>query len=118
MPGAVVGARVCWRANVWGVSPLRGAGLLRCASSRIQRPSVSTLAGGHPSRNTARPAMPAGMTTAARSRARGSRALLPSRIRERGPLGELTGLQVAALRSLRRRSDRHPGHAPSPEPGR
>jgi len=24
-----------------GVSPLRGAGLLRCASSRCQRPSVS-----------------------------------------------------------------------------
>ena len=30
-----------------------------------------------------RPAVPAGMTTAARSRARGSRALLPSRVRER-----------------------------------
>lgn len=33
-----------------GVSPLRGAGLLRCASSRCQRPSVSPLPGCHPSR--------------------------------------------------------------------
>lgn len=33
-----------------GVSPLRGAGLLRCASSRCQRPSVSPLSGCHPSR--------------------------------------------------------------------
>ena len=36
-----------------GVSPLRGAGLLRCASSRCQRPSVSPLTGGHPSRRLA-----------------------------------------------------------------
>ena len=42
-----------------GVSPLRGAGLLRCASSRCQRPSVSPLSGCHPSRNTVRPAEPA-----------------------------------------------------------
>ena len=42
-----------------GVSPLRGAGLLRYASSRCQRPSVSPLTGFHPGRNTARPAMPA-----------------------------------------------------------
>ena len=48
-----------------------------------------------------RPAVPAGMTTAARSRARGSRALFPSRVRERGPLDELADLQVAALRSVR-----------------
>ena len=48
-----------------------------------------------------RPAMPARMTTATRSRARGSRALFPSRVRERGPLDELTGLQVAALLSVR-----------------
>jgi len=33
-----------------GVSPLRGAGLLRCASSRCQTPSVSPLSGCHPSR--------------------------------------------------------------------
>lgn len=33
-----------------GVSPRRGAGLLRCASSRCQRPSVSPLSGCHPSR--------------------------------------------------------------------
>lgn len=33
-----------------GVSPLRGTGLLRCASSRCQRPSVSPLTGRHPSR--------------------------------------------------------------------
>ena len=42
-----------------GVSPLRGAGLLRCASSRCQRPSVSSLTGYRPSRNTVRPAVPA-----------------------------------------------------------
>ncbi len=36
-----------------GVSPLRGAGLLRCASSRCQRPSVSPLTGGHPLRELA-----------------------------------------------------------------
>ena len=35
-----------------GVSPLRGAGLLRCASSRWQRPSVSPLTGVHPSRES------------------------------------------------------------------
>ena len=126
-----------------GVSPLRGARLLRCASSRCQRPSVSPLTGGHPSRGLAatlrarwragcrrtaawgiagalanasdqgcafiampnsqvRPAVPAGMTTAARSRARGSQAIFPSRVRERGPLDELTGRSVhaASLRSL------------------
>jgi hypothetical protein len=42
-----------------------------------------------------------GHTTAARSRARGSRARFPSRVRERGPLDELTGLQVAAPCSAR-----------------
>ena len=42
-----------------GVSPLRGAGLLRYASSRCQRPSVSPLTGCHPYRNTVRPALPA-----------------------------------------------------------
>jgi len=42
-----------------GVSPLRGAGLLRCASSRCRRPSISLLTGCHPSRNTIRPALPA-----------------------------------------------------------
>lgn len=51
----VVVIRLCCR----GVSPLRGAGLLRCASSRCQRPSVSTLSGCHPSRNTVTPAVPA-----------------------------------------------------------
>ena len=111
--------------------PLRGAGPLRCASSRCQKPSASPLraaipyAGSPPPpprtrrragrrrtvalwpcrcarqcsdqgcallamRNShARPAMPAGMTTAARSRARGSRAWFSSRVRERGPLDEL-----------------------------
>jgi hypothetical protein len=42
-----------------GVYPLRAAGLLRCASSRCQRPSVSPLTGCHPSRNTVGPAVPA-----------------------------------------------------------
>ena len=78
--GVAGGVFAMW---VWtmglGVSPLRGAGLLRCASSRCQRPSVSPLTGGHPSRNTVRPALAAGMTTAALSRARGSRAWVPSR---------------------------------------
>ena len=41
---------------------------------------------------------------AALSRALGSRALSPSRVRERGPLGELTGLQVAALGAAPARS--------------
>ena len=41
------------------------------------------------------------MTTAARSRARGSRALLPSRVRERGPLDELTGVSFTPLRFVR-----------------
>jgi hypothetical protein len=40
-----------------GVSPLRGAGLLRCASSRCPRPSVSPLSGSHPSRKTVGPAV-------------------------------------------------------------
>ena len=48
-----------------------------------------------------RPAAPAGMTTAARSRARGSRALCPSRVRERGPLDELTGVPFTRLRLVR-----------------
>ena len=42
-----------------------------------------------------------GMTTAARSRARGLRALFPSRVRERGPLDELTGVPLTSLRSVR-----------------
>ena len=128
-----------------GVSPLRGAGLLRCASSRCQRPIVSPLTGGHLSRGLAatlcarsragcrrtaaqgpgrcvrrcsdqgcafiampnsqvRPAMPAGMTTAACSRARGSRAWFPSRVRERGPLDELTGVPFTSLRCTPTRS--------------
>ena len=39
-------------AGLSSVSPLRGAGLLRFASSRCQRPSVSPLTGGHPSRES------------------------------------------------------------------
>ena len=120
------------------MSPLRGAGLLCCASSRSRladgRPSL-TRARHHPPCSLARrvvpdggprgpcrcarqgsdqgcafiamhntmvrPAMPAEMTTAARSRARGSRALFPSRVRDRGPLDELTGLPLTPLRSVR-----------------
>jgi hypothetical protein len=41
-----------------GVSPLRGAGPLRCAS-RHRGTGVSTLTGCRPSRNTFRPALPA-----------------------------------------------------------
>ena len=125
-----------------GVSPLRGAGLLRCASSRRQRPSGSPLraaiphAGSPPPsalagaqgvaglrraapgrcarqhsdqgcafiampKGHARPAAPAELTTAARSRARGSRAWFPSRVRERGPLDELTGVPFTPLRFVR-----------------
>jgi hypothetical protein len=128
-----------------GVSPLRGAGLLRCASSRCQRPSVSPLRAAIPHAGSplpsalagaqgvaglrrvapgrcarqcsdqgcafiampnsqVRPAMPAGMTTAALSRAQGSRALFPSRVRERGPLDELTGVPVTSLRCTPTRS--------------
>ena len=43
---------------VLGVSSLRGAGLLRCASSR-RGTGVSPLTGCHPSRDTVRPAVPA-----------------------------------------------------------
>ena len=151
----------------FGVSPPCGAGLLRCPSSRCQRPSVSplraaiphaaspppsALAGaqgvaglrrGAPGRcarqcsdqgcafiamqnSQVRLAVPAGMTTSARSRARGSRALFPSRVRERGPLDELTrcsraARHFAALRSAPQAApvpDRHPGHPPCPMPGR
>ena len=130
------------QAKGFGVSPLCGAGLLRYASSRCQRPSVSPLTGGHPSRALAatlrarwraewrrtaaqgpgrcarqcsdqgwafiampnsqvRPAIPAGITTAALSRARGSRAFTPSRVRERGPPDELTGVPFTPLRFVR-----------------
>jgi hypothetical protein len=41
-----------------GRAPLRGAGPLRCASSR-RGTGVSPLTGCHPSRNTVRPAEPA-----------------------------------------------------------
>ena len=54
-----------------GRVPAARAGLLRCASSPRPEAGVSTLTGGHPSRNTFRPALPARLTTAARSRARG-----------------------------------------------
>ena len=43
-------ALLCRASRGLGVSPLCGAGLLRCASSRCQRPSVSPMEGCHPSR--------------------------------------------------------------------
>jgi hypothetical protein len=43
--GGVVDARSRW---AWASPRWRGAGLLRCASSRCQRPSVSPLTGFHP----------------------------------------------------------------------
>jgi len=57
---------------------------------------------------------------AALSRARGSRALFPSRCAWARPAWRTDRLagRCAALRSVRRRPDRHPGHPPSPEPGR
>ena len=83
-----------------GVSPLRGAGLLRFASRRRQRPSVSPLTGGHPSRKSVSPAEPAGTRRPFPVPGdRGPRFLHAAR--ERGPLGALTGLQVAALRFAR-----------------
>jgi hypothetical protein len=53
--------RWCWRCQVsvgLGVSPQRGAGPSRCASSH-RGTGVSTLTGCRPSRNTVRPAVPA-----------------------------------------------------------
>lgn len=58
----------------------RSAGPGRCAARRDSvSAGVSTLTGCRFSRNTVRPAVPEWMTTAALSRARGSRALVPSR---------------------------------------
>jgi len=56
---------------------------------------------------------PAGMTTAVRSRARGSRAWFPSRVRERGPLAELTGVPLTPLRFVRCTSDRSSPRTPA-----
>ena len=127
--------------------------LLRRASSRCQRPSVSPLraviphAGSPPpSAVAARRVTPdcgpgalpvrspmqrsrlrlhrdaeqpgqagcaGGMTTAARSRARGSRALFPSRVRERGPLDELTGVPLTPLRFVCCTPARSPPRSPA-----
>ena len=79
-----------------GVSPLRGAGLLRCASSH-RGTGVSPL-DGLPSLTRTRPGRRCRLRhAAALSRARGSRALLRHAARDRRPLGDRTGLQVAAL---------------------
>ena len=43
--------------NLSGVSPLRGAGLLRCASSRCQRPTVSPLRAAIPHAGSPPPAL-------------------------------------------------------------
>ena len=52
--GAVMKAIIAGRVDRGpGVSPLRGAGLLRCASSRWRGPSVSPLSGCHPLRGLA-----------------------------------------------------------------
>ena len=48
------------------------------------------------------PVEPAGITTAARSRARGPQALFRSRLRERGPLDELTVVPFTPLHFVRR----------------
>ena len=95
---ATVDAEGAWPLEDSGAPLLRTAGLLRCASSRRPAAIVSPLTGGHPSRNAVRPALPAGITTAARSRARGSRAFTPSRVRERGPLDELAVVPFTPLR--------------------
>lgn len=58
----VVSVRSAWTA---GVSPLCGAGLLRCASSRWHRPSVSPLSVCHPSRGLAAKLHAAGVQLAA-----------------------------------------------------
>ncbi len=75
----LVGEFVVHLVGALGVSPLRGAGLLRCASRHRPVAGVSTLTGGHSSRNTVRPAVPDGMMAAALSRARELRAFFPSR---------------------------------------
>jgi hypothetical protein len=92
--GLAATLRARWRAGCRRTAA-RGAWPVRSPMQRsrlrlhrkVKQPGQAGGAGGH--------------TTAARSRARGSRALFPSRVRERGPLDELTGLQVAALRSAR-----------------
>ena len=142
------------------VSPLRGAGLLRCASSRCQRPSVSPLRAAIPHAGSPPPsalagaqgvaglrpaALPVrspmqrsrlrlhrdaeqpesgrrcrrGMTTAARSRARGSRALDSFTLRVNdGPLDELTGAALTALRFVRCAPARSSPRSPAtPEAG-
>ena len=150
-----------------GVSPLRGAGLLRLRVEPLSKAQRLAPSGGHPSRGLAvtlrarwragrrrtaalrawpvrspmqrsrlrlhrdaeqpgQAGCAGGMTTAVRSRARGSRAFFPSRVRERGPLDELTrcsraARHFAALRSAPQAApvpDRNPGHPPCPMPGR
>ncbi len=79
-----------------------GAGLRRGAPGQCARQCSDQGCAFIAMRNSrGMPAVPAGMTTAARSRARGSRAWFPSRVRERGPLDELTGVPFTPLRFVR-----------------
>ena len=104
-----------------GGAGLRPFGTCRCA----RRCSDQGCAFIAMQNSQVRPAAPAELSTAARSRARGSRALFPSRVRERGPLDELprcsrAARHFAALRSAPQAApvpDRHPGHPPCPMPG-
>lgn len=94
--------RVCVQVSVGlGVSPLRGAGLLRCASSRCQRPSVSPLTGCHPSREYSQ-AGGAGRDTRRPFPCPGiAGSFVRHAAHDRRPLGDRAGSQVAALRSAR-----------------
>jgi hypothetical protein len=98
-----------WRSRIASVGPAFGDVQKRCGygyvSVRVVR-DVEPLSeaqrlapDGRPTlTQNVRPAVPACMTTAARCRARGSRALFPSRVRERGALDELTGVPFTPLR--------------------
>ena len=88
-PSALVGAQV--------VAGLRPWGPCRCARQCSDQGSAFIAIPN----SQVRPVVPARMTTAARSRARGSRALFPSRVRERGPLDELAVVPLTPLRFVR-----------------
>ena len=105
-PSALVGAQ--------GGAGLRPRGPCRCARQCIDQGCAFIAM----QITMVRPAMAAWMTTAARSRARGSRALFPSRVREQGPLDELTGVPFTPPRFVRCTPARSsPQSPPMPDAG-
>ena len=110
-----------------GAPRCAGPGCRACASSRCQRPSVSTLTGFHHSRNSVWPATPTVMTTAALPVAGDRGPSCPSRCaRSTGPLDELarcsrtalhcTSLRSAPVRGARARSSPRPPATPEAGP--